>query len=266
MTTWLIKFIPFRRRPVRFILKQLAYPAFGLLTRIEINGVENLPKQGPLLLVGNHFSFIDPVAMVRMAPWPIEFVGGAFTPHAPVWTRIIPFLWGYHKLYRGTGSRDALRSAEQILQNRGIISIFPEGGNWATVLRPARPGTAFLAVRTGSPILPVGLDGFTEVFPSLFRGRRARVTMNIGQPIGPFTASGSGRERREQLDEIGHKIMRSIANLIPPEKRGFYSEDPAIREAARGTEIYPWAEKVEGQVVGEIHYPTDTGGILHNCI
>ncbi|MBI4730633.1 MAG: 1-acyl-sn-glycerol-3-phosphate acyltransferase [Chloroflexi bacterium] len=247
------KIHPFRRRPVRFVLKQLSAPAFSLLTRLEINGAENLPEQGPLLMVGNHFSFIDPVAFVRLAPWPIEFVGGAVTPHAPLWTRIIPFLWGYHKLYRGTGSRDALRAAEDILKLGGILGIFPEAGNWATVLRPPRPGTAYLAARTGAPILPVGLDGFTEVFPSLFRGRRAKVTVNIGKPFGPFTACGSGRERRAQLDEIGHEIMRHIAELLPPEKRGHYSDDPAIREAARGTEIYPWADKVEGEVVGEIH-------------
>lgn len=244
---------PFRRRPIRFILKQLAYPAFALLTRIEINGLENLPQKGPLMVVGNHFSFIDPVAFVRAFPWPIEFVGGAVTPHAPLWTRIIPFLWGYHKLYRGTGSRGALLAAEAILKRGGFLGIFPEAGNWATVLRPPRPGTAFLAARTGVTLLPVGLDGFTEVFPSLFRGKRAKVCVNIGKPFGPFSASGAGRERRAQLDEIGHEIMRHIAELIPPEKRGHYSDDPTIRLAAMGTEIYPWADKVEGEVVGEIH-------------
>lgn len=46
--------------------------------------------------------------------------------------------------------------------------------------------------------------------------------------------------------------MRHIAELIPPERRG-YSDAPVIRVAARGTEIYPWAERVEGQVVGEVH-------------
>lgn len=244
---------PFRRRPIRFILKQLSIPAFAILTRMEINGMENLPATGPLILVGNHFSFIDPVTFVRFAPWPIEFVGGAVTPHAPLWTRIIPFLWGYHKLYRGTGSPDALRAAEEILKHGGVLGIFPEAGNWATVLRPARPGTAFLAARTHAPILPVGIDGCTEVFPSLFKGRRAKVTINIGKQFGPFAVTGTGRERRAQLDEIGHEIMRHIAELIPPEKRGHYSSDPAIREAAKGTEIYPWADKVEGEVVGEIH-------------
>ena len=121
---------PLRRRPLRNLLKRLSIVAFSALTRLEILGEENLPKAGPLLLVGNHFSFIDPVAVVRMAPWPVEFIGGAVTPHAPLWTRIIPFLWGYHKLYRGTGSLNALRNAEKILKSGHILSIFPEGGNW----------------------------------------------------------------------------------------------------------------------------------------
>ena len=244
---------PFRRRPVRFLLKKLSIPAFAALMQLEILGEENLPNSGPLLVVGNHFSFIDPVAFVRMAPWPIEFVGGAANPGAPAWTRVIPFLWGYHKLYRGTGSRDALRAGEEILNNGGFLGIFPEGGNWATVLRPARPGVSFLATRTAARILPVGLYGFTEVFPSLGHFKRAKATIHIGKPFGPVMASGSGRARRKQMDEIGHTIMRSIAELLPPEMRGAYSDDPAIREAARGTEIYPWADKVEGQVKGEVH-------------
>jgi 1-acyl-sn-glycerol-3-phosphate acyltransferase len=244
---------PFRRKPIRFLLKRLSIPAFALLTRMEILGEENLPRIGPLLVAGNHFSFIDPVAFVRMAPWPIEFVGGAETPHAPLWTRIIPFLWGYHKLYRGTGARDALRAGEEILNKGGFLGIFPEGGNWATVLRPARPGVTFLATRTGVKILPVGLYGFTEVFPRLGNLHRANVTIHVGKPIGPFTASGIGRARREQLDEIGHEIMHAIAGLLPPGLRGHYSDDPTVREAARGTEIYPWADKVEGEVRGEIH-------------
>ena len=244
---------PFQRKPVRFLLKKLSGPAFALLTRLEITGEENLPKEGPLLVAGNHFSFIDPVAFVRLAPWPVEFVGGAELVHAPVWSRIIPFLWGYHKLYRGTGSRDALRAGEEILRRGGCLGMFPEGGNWASVLRPPRPGVAFLATRSGARILPVGLYGFTRVFPALGRGRRAQVTVNIGKPFGPFHATGYGRERRSQLDEIGQEIMQRIAELLPPGLRGHYSDDPAIREAARAAESYPWEDKVEGEVKGQIH-------------
>ena len=240
------------RKIVRKILHFLARPAFALVSKLEINGVENLPQSGPLLMVGNHFSFVDPACFVRIAPPSLEFVGGADTPHAPVVTRIIPLLWDYHPLYRGTGAKDSLRAAEGILKQGGILGIFPEAGNWATVLRPARPGTAFLASRTGASILPVGLVGMNDVFPSLGRGRRASIQINIGKPFGPFKAEGRGKQYREQLDEIGHEIMRHIAELIPPEKRGHYSDDPAIREAAKGTEIYPWADRIEGQVKGVV--------------
>lgn len=242
---------PFQRKPVRYILRKLSVPTFQLLTQLEISGEENIPMKGPLLVAGNHFSFIDPVAFVRFAPWPIEFVGGADNPGAPVWTKIIPFLWGYFKLYRGTGARDALRAGEDILKRGGFLGIFPEGGNWATVLRPARPGITFLATRSEAQILPVGLWDFTRIFPSLGRLQRAKINIKIGKPFGPFRATGSGRARRKQLDEIGHEIMRHIAELLPPEMRGFYSDDPAIRKAAKGTEIYPWANKVEGQIKRE---------------
>jgi 1-acyl-sn-glycerol-3-phosphate acyltransferase len=235
---------------MRSFLHWLSRPAFHLVSQLEITGAENLPASGPLIMVGNHFSFVDPVSFVRVAPWEIEFLGGAVNPHAPKVSRIIPLLWGYHPLYRGTGAKDSIRAAEGILNEGKVLAIFPEGGNWATVLRPARPGTAFLAVKTGAPLLPVGLVGMTEVFPNLKRGRRARIQVNIGKPFGPFKADGRGQQLRDQLDEIGHEIMRRIAELIPPEQRGHYSEDPAVRDAARGTEIYPWADKVEGQVTG----------------
>ena len=153
---------------------------------------------------------------------------------------------------RGTGSTFALKQAQKIIEQGGVISIFPEGGNWAEVLRPARPGAAFLANRTQAKILPVGIEGATNVFPSLFKFRRAKLTLRIGKTFGPFAVTKKGKGRREELDEIGHEIMRQIAVLLPPEKRGHYSDDPAVREAAAGTELWPWAEKVEGEVEGQI--------------
>lgn len=240
------------RKIIRKTLHWLARPAFALVSRLEINGLENMPESGPLIMVGNHFSFVDPACFVRVAPPSLEFVGGSDMPHAPLALRKFPLLWGYHPLYRGTGAKDSLRAAEGILEQGGILGIFPEAGNWATVLRPARPGTAFLASRTGASILPVGLVGMNDVFPSLGRGRRASIQINIGKPFGPLKAEGRGKQYREQLDEIGHEIMRHIAELIPPEKRGHYSDDPAIRKAAKGTEVYPWADKIEGQVKGVV--------------
>jgi len=229
-----------RRRLIRALLRRLTSVAFAVLTDLQIIGRENLPKGGPLLVVANHFDFADPVAMVRVTPWPLEFVGGFRMPNAPAWVTWIPKLWGYYPVYRGTASRDALRAAEAVLAQDGVLGIFPEAGNWATVLRPARPGAAFLAARTGARILPMGFDGLLDIFPRLRKLRRARVTVRIGKPFGPFRTTGRGRVRRQQLEAIGHEIMRRIAELIPPGRRGHYSDDPAVRAAAQGTEVYPW--------------------------
>ncbi|MEA3375564.1 MAG: lysophospholipid acyltransferase family protein [Chloroflexota bacterium] len=234
-----------RRRLLRTAFQRLARATFAVLADVSVTGKENLPARGPLLVVANHFSFIDPVAMIRAVPWPIEFVGGLQMPNAPASVTWLPKLWGYYTVHRGSFSTDALRAAEAILKQGGVLGIFPEAGSWATVLRPARPGAAFLAARTGAPILPMGFAGLNDLFPNLRRLRRARITIRIGKPFGPFQAEGRGRERRPKLDAIGHQIMERIAQLIPPKKRGHYSDDPAIRAAAKGTEIYPWDENPE---------------------
>jgi 1-acyl-sn-glycerol-3-phosphate acyltransferase len=234
-----------RRRFIRAVLRGANHILFDLLTSLEVTGRENLPEGGPLLLVINHFGFVDPAVVIRVTPWTLEMLGGFQMPNAPFVGSWIAKLWGYLPVHRGTGSRYALRAAESVLAQGGVVVIAPEGGAWATVLRPPRPGTAFLAVRSGVPILPVGIDGAIDVFPSLAKGQRARVTVRIGKLFGPFRVEARGRERRRQLDEIGHEIMQHIAELIPPERRGYYSDDPVIRAAAQGTEIYPWDEDSE---------------------
>ena len=241
-----------RRKKLRTFLHQLSILAFWLVADVEILGEENIPKDEPFLVVGNHFSFIDPVCFVRIFSWQLDFVGGAEMPHAPEIVKFMPKLWGYYPLYRGTGSRDSLRASEYVLSHGGSLAIFPEGGSWAEVLRPARPGTAFLASQTGARILPVGLTGLNDIFP-LKWGKRPKVKFQIGEAFGPLKAEGRGRERRRQLDELGHEIMRKIAVLLPPENRGSYSDDPEIRAAAKEFEAYPWDNKTEGEVVGEVH-------------
>lgn len=237
---------------VRKIVRYLTFPAFWLLSDFHITGKENLPESGPLLVVANHFSFIDPVAIVRALPYPLEYLGGADFPHAPKIVQSLPSIYGYYPVYRGTGSRYALRAAEAVLEQDGVVGVLPEGGSWAEVLRPARPGAAFLATRTKAQLLPLGIYGLNDIFPVKI-GQRPEVHIRIGKPFGPFQATGKGQERRKRLDEIGLKIMREIAKLLPDKYRGFLARDPKHREAAKGTEEYPWEERVEGEVDGEVH-------------
>lgn len=224
------------RRLIRGVIRVL----FTLLIRVRVEGAENIPESGPLIVAANHFHFVDPLAIIYAMPWPLDFIGGSHMAFAPVIVRWLPRLWGLYRVRRSGSSRGALRQAEETLRAGGILGIFPEGGSWATVLRPPRPGSAFLATRTQSPVLPVGLDGLPNIFPSLKRFRRATVTIRIGKPIGPFACTSRGRTGRAEIDRVGETIVRAIGELIPPESRGVYSEDPSLRQAAQAAAVYPW--------------------------
>lgn len=225
-----------KRRMIRGLIKML----FSLLVRVRIEGEENIPESGPLIVAANHFHFVDPLAVIYAMPWPLDFIGGFHMRFAPAIVRWLPRLWGLYRVRREGSSRGALRQAEETLLSGGILGIFPEGGSWATVLRPPRPGSAFLATRTHAPVLPVGLDGLPEIFPRLKRFGRATVTIRIGKPIGPFSSTARGRAGRAEIDLVGETILRAIGDLIPLEVRGVYSDSPVLRQAAEEAARYPW--------------------------
>nr|MBP8997083.1 1-acyl-sn-glycerol-3-phosphate acyltransferase [Anaerolineaceae bacterium] len=131
------KTIPYPRRQfIRGILKSGIALAFGLLADIKVNGRENLPAGGPLIVVGNHFHFLDPLMFIHLLPYPAEFVGGAKMPNAPTSVHFLERMFGVIPTARGTVSRDTPYGAESILRQNGVLAIFPEVGSWATVLRP----------------------------------------------------------------------------------------------------------------------------------
>lgn len=239
-----------RRRIPRYIMNKMANGLLHMLSNFQVIGRENIPQSGPLLVVGNHFHFADPVLALAVSPWPIEFLGGFQFVDGPTWIHWLPSLWGYYKLRRGNASKDALRAGTAVLNQNGVLGIFPEGGSWASVLRPPRPGTAYLAVRTNARILPIGIDGLINMFPYLGQRKRATVTVRIGKPFGPFTADGRGRQRREQLEAISDEIMLQIAALLPPERHGVYSPDPALRAEAEKVSAWPYdsADNAEGTI------------------
>ena len=228
-----------RRIAIRTALKGLISLALHTFSDFEVIGRENIPEKGPIIITGNHFSFADSIAMLHIAPPSIEMFSGANPAFTPGWAKLLPRLWGVLYVYRGTGSRQAIRDAENVLAQEGFFGIFPEGGAWAEMIRPARPGAAYLASRTDARILPVGFSGFNTVLPLRFRNQ-SKVTIRIGKPYGPLKVTGRGRERREQLDELGDRIMKEIAMLLPDHVRGKFSSDPAIRERALEVAEYPW--------------------------
>lgn len=228
-----------RRRVLRLVLRSLAGLAFTILGRVRIEGRENLPQGGPYIMVANHFHFSDPVALLWVCRRQVEFIGGFRFIMVPRIVHFLPHLWGYFPAFRGGYSRATLRSAMNVLQQDGIVGLFPEGGIWAQVLRPPRAGTAFLALEAGVPVVPVGLDGFTL----LFNHWRPVLTIRIGQPVGPFVRAKPGKGRRAETDMVGDAIMTAVAQLIPPGRRGVYSPDPRLRQEAESVSAFPFEKQ-----------------------
>ncbi len=203
------------------------------LARVEIEGRENVPERGPLIVAVNHLHWLDiPLALMALPILP----GPATAFAAEKWHHRFP---GGHILAalgatfvrRGAPDRRALQRAMEILKAGGIFGIAPEGTRSRVgELQPARAGIAYIASRTGAPILPMAAYGQEKVFSSLRRGRRATVRVVIGKP---FTLPGTpNRARGELLEGYTDTIMRRLAELLPPEYRGAYGDDAPRERSA----------------------------------
>ncbi len=232
-----------RRRVLRAFLRFLAGVAFRLVARVEVRGIENIPPTGPAILAANHFHFADPVALLWISKRQVEFVGGFRFPNAPTIVKFLPAMWGYFPVRRGAYSRSSLDYSVATLAKGGLIGIFPEGGAWAQVLRYPRSGIGFIAAESGAPVVPVALSGF----PGLFHSLRPVLTITVGEPIGPFPVQVDDDiakvKRKQSLEGIGDKVMRAIAELLPVDQRGVYSDDAKIRVEAEAVAAYPFDQK-----------------------
>jgi len=194
-----------RRKFIRGLLSIGIDIIGGILTRWEVSGKENIPAKGPLLIVGNHFSFLDTVAPIHSTHWPLEFIGDFVMPKAPPMMRMFPRAWETLTIEQGTPNFEALQAS------------------------PALPGAAFMALRTGAPILPIGTisDNDWKLFKTITeKNRRLKIFTKIGKVFGPIKSENPNRPTRNEIRSAGDLIMRQIAALLPKAYRGEF--DPEL--------------------------------------
>ncbi|RMH02301.1 MAG: 1-acyl-sn-glycerol-3-phosphate acyltransferase [Chloroflexi bacterium] len=234
------------RKAGRWVVIGIGRLLAKILFKLTIIGQENLPPNGPLIIISNHFSWFEPALLGLYLPYPITFMAANELLNHPLF-RLITLPLDIIPVRRGQPDRQAIQAALQTLHKNGYLSIFPEGGidpnlqerlargetipldegqnsRHSAQLIPARPGAAYLAVKSQSPILPVTFLGTEKAMANIRRGRRTPVTMTIGPCFGPLTLPKlPSRKRKEQLNQLGDEMMRHLATLLPPENRGPYA-------------------------------------------
>jgi 1-acyl-sn-glycerol-3-phosphate acyltransferase len=217
-------------RAIYGLIKLVVRPIAFLISRFNVEGVENVPATGPVILAMNHIHWTDiPLAAVRV-PRVTHYMAKIELFSLPLLGGFIRKL-GAFPVRRGEGDREAIRMSERILAEGRILVIFPEGHRSGDgVLLMAHPGAGYIALRTGAPVVAVAISGTQKIF------KRFRPTVTI-RYSKPFTIRPSeGKRARDSVPEATNQIMRQIAALLPPEARGPYGDAGAQPAASLTSE------------------------------
>ena len=202
---------------VRLIVRML----LTLLTRWRVEGRENVPNQGALLVVANHINLADPPVLGVSLGRKVIFMAKKELFHFRVIGYFVRNL-GAFPVHRGQLDKKALRQAQQVLADGLALVMFPEGmRSRSGRLRTAFSGSALIALRSGAPILPVGITGTEKIRGLTWFLHRPQITVTIGHPF--YLPSAGSKLTKGELAELTNSIMRRIAELLPQEYQGVYA-------------------------------------------
>ncbi len=217
-----------RRRFLRFLLRSLAFTLLVRLDRVE--GLENIPQKGPGILLMNHIGWVDPIVLVHVVPRNIIPLAKVEVFDYPV-IGIFPRIWGVIPVQREGVDRRAVQNALEVLKKKEMILVAPEGTRNPKLQR-GKGGFAYLASRSGAPIIPVVIEG-SPGYPVIRysqRWRESPIVVKFGRPI--VYREEYQRAGREKLRKLSDEAMYYLAAMLPEERRGYYSD---LAEATQDT-------------------------------
>ena len=191
-----------------------------LFTHCQITGLENLPQEGPALIVANHLGDADLIVSFAFTPTIVE-------PFAKIELYEMPFLgfvldaYGVIWVHRGQPDRKALRVVRNAMEQKRIVGIAPEGRESLTgSLEEGTDGAAYIALTNDVPIIPITFTGTENkrIFSNMKRLRKTDVTVTIGQKF----RLERYEDRRKSIKHGTQKIMNTLAKQLPEYYRGYY--------------------------------------------
>lgn len=219
---------PFFYWLVTYFTKFVLLPLYA---RITVVGLENVPPDGPLIIASNHLNDADPGVISTRFRRRVVYMAKVELFEVPVLAQFMR-TFGAFPVKRNEADLAALRLAKQTLDAGLALCIFPEGrrSGEAAQLAEAWPGAALLALRNEAPILPVAITGSQRLsLPLMFLHfyRQDKVTMTIGKP---FVLPRPERINAESAKQGTRVIMERIAELLPPEYKGYYGSSDSAPE------------------------------------
>ncbi|MEY2754639.1 MAG: hypothetical protein RJB65_997 [Actinomycetota bacterium] len=234
--------VPVASSDVQRLALAFVHPALFPYARVELAGVENVPAEGPAILVGNHRSYFDPVAIamvIARTGRTVRFLGKKEVFDAPVVGQVAAAMGGI-RVERGTGSSAPLAAAAEALERGELVALMPQGtiprgrAFYEPVLK-GRWGAARLAALTRAPVVPMGLWGTERVWPR--SSRLPNVLQVVDPPEVSVTVGTPVDLRYRSADADTRRIMTAIMDLLPDEarERRTPTEDEIRRAMPPGT-------------------------------
>ena len=194
-----------------------------VMCNVNKKALKAVPRQGPMILIGNHINFLDVLAALTFSyPRKIFFLVKRETFETP-FLRFLFNAWGSILVDRGTADFQALNKAADVLNQGHFFAIAPEGTRTKDGrLIQAYAGVVVIALKSKATIMPIVQYGGEKFYENIKKLRRTKITMQVGAPF--MICPGSTYPDKEERQLIADEIMYQMAELLPAEYRGYYSD------------------------------------------
>lgn len=210
------------RRFLRWLITHIGWRFLARIDRARISGLAHLPTRGPAILMINHIAFLDPIVVLGNLPRNVVPLAKAEVHNLPVWG-VFTRLWSVIPVHREELDRKALEHALSVLAAGELILIAPEAHR-QPALGQAKEGVAYLAHKSGAPVIPVAVTN-TPGYPTLvgpWNRHLPGAYFELGRPF--HYKPVPGRLSRERLRLMTDEAMYVLAAMLPEARRGHYAD------------------------------------------